>query len=54
MSEILLIMAGAMLIAGALLYGLAKSGPQQTLGGVIISVGILAVAFGGLLWSIGL
>lgn len=51
---ILLIIAGALIFCGALLFGFARSGPQETLGGVIISIGILAVAFAGLLWSIGL
>ena len=54
MSGTLLIIAGVVLALGALLYGCARSGPQQTLGGVIVTVGILAAMFGGLFWSIGL
>lgn len=54
MSDIVFIICGVVLFLGALLYGLARSGPQQTLGGVVISFGLLAVMAGGLLWSIGL
>ena len=53
-SDVLLLGAGGHVFAGALLYGLAKSGPQQTLGGIIVGVGFLAAALGGLLWIIGL
>lgn len=54
MSEIILIICAGVVFLGALLYGLAKSGPQQTLGGVVISVGLVVAMAGGLLWSIGL
>jgi len=54
MSEIVFVICGGVLFLGALLHGLAKSGPQQTLGGIIIVAGLLAAAAGGLLWSIGL
>jgi hypothetical protein len=54
MSEIILIISGAILFAGSLLYGLARSGPQQTLGGVMVVAGLIAALTGGLFWSIGL
>jgi len=54
MSEIVFVICGGVLFLGGLLYGLGKSGPQQTLGGVIVVVGLLTVTLGGLLWSFGL
>jgi len=54
MSEIVFMICGGVLFLGALLHALAKSGPQQTLGGVIAGVGLLAATAAGLLWSIGL
>jgi len=54
MSDIVFIVCGVVLFLGALLHGLAKSGPRQTLGGVIVAVSLVAMAVGGVLWSFGL
>lgn len=54
MSEIILIVCCIVIFLGALLYGLAKSGPQQTLGAAIVSIGVVGILAGGLLWSMGL
>lgn len=49
----LLLIAAALLSAGATLSSFARSGPQETLGGVLICFGVLAGVIGGLLWSLG-
>jgi hypothetical protein len=54
LSDIIMIICCVVIFLGALLYGLAKSGPQQTLGGAIVSVGLIGIFAGGLLWSLGL
>lgn len=54
MSEVLVFLCSVIVVMGALLCAFAKSGPQETLGGVILSVGLLGLMAGGLLWSFGL
>jgi hypothetical protein len=49
-----LLITGCLLVIGATLFSFAKSGPQETLGGVIIMVGILAGMAAGLCWWAGL
>lgn len=53
-AAVLLILAGVLIVLGALLCGFSKSGPQETLGGVIMMAGILAAMVGGLCWWAGL
>lgn len=54
LTDVLLILAGALLFCGALRYGLARSGPQETLGGLMVTFGIVAVALAGIVWKLGL
>lgn len=54
LSDIIMIICCVVIFLGALLYGLAKSGPQQTLGAAIVSLGLIGILAGGLLWSLGL
>lgn len=50
----LLIIAGVLLFFGALLFGLARSGPQETLGGILVTFGIVAAAIAGIAWNLGI
>jgi len=50
----LLLIAAVLLALGATLCGYAKSGEQETLGGVMMMVSILAALLGGLCWGLGL
>lgn len=43
----LLIFAGFAALAGALLFGFAKQGAQQTLGGLLMAVAVAAAVAGG-------
>jgi hypothetical protein len=54
LTAIVLLIAGCLLVTGATLCSFAKSGPQETLGGVIIMVGMLAGMVAGLCWWAGL
>lgn len=54
LTAILLLVTGCLLVLGSLLCSYAKSGPQETLGGAMIMVGILAGMVGTLCWWAGL
>lgn len=54
LTAILLLTTGCLLVLGATLCGFSKSGPQETLGGVIIMMGVLAGLVSGLTWWAGL
>jgi hypothetical protein len=54
LAAIMLLIASGLLATGGALCGFAKSGPQETLGGVIIMVGIIAGMIAGLCWWAGL
>jgi hypothetical protein len=54
LAAIMLLVAVCLIAAGATLLGFATSGPQETLGGVILMVGILSGMAGGLAWWAGL
>ena len=54
LAAILLLTTGCLLVLGATLCSFAKSGPQETLGGVMMMVSILAALLGGLCWGLGL
>lgn len=44
MSTMLFFVAGAVLIGGAIIFGMAKKGEQSTLGGLIMLVGLTIAA----------
>ena len=46
--------AAVLLALGATLFAFSKSGEQGTLGGVMMTVGIVAGVIGGLCWWAGL
>lgn len=54
LAAIMLLITGCLLVIGATLCSFSKSGPQETLGGVIIMVGILAGMAASLCWWAGL
>ena len=54
LAAIALLTAGCLLVLGALLCSFARAGVQETLGGVIIMIGVLAGMVGGLCWWAGL
>ena len=49
-----LLIAGCLLVPGSLLCAFSNSGPQETLGGVLVMTGILCVMVAGLCWWAGL
>lgn len=54
LTAILLLIAGGLLVLGSTLCAYSKSGPQETLGGVLIMFGVLAGLVSGLTWWAGL
>ncbi|HYD66154.1 hypothetical protein [Azospirillum sp.] len=54
LTAIMLLTAGILLALGATLCALAKSGPQETLGGVIVMLGVLSGLLAGLTWLAGI
>lgn len=54
LSAILLTIAAVLVAIGATLCAFAKSGEQETLGGVIVMFGVLALLLGGVSLGLGL
>ena len=54
LTAIMLLIAGCLLAPGATLVAMSKSGPQDTIGGMMLMLGTIAAIIAGLAWWAGL
>lgn len=54
LTAIMLLIAGCLLAPGATFVAMSKSGPQDTVGGMMIVLGTIAAMIAGLAWKAGI